>query len=165
MAKNIYIYFKFCLSYKWKCGAVVESQTGNPEIAGSSPTSAVYFSQRMACQTEYYACAVFLGGFTSYLRSGWSVNLRAIENCIFSIRSIERNLRPILRTVYRWPWRRTSESTCEHAKLCALRSHTRLTVCYMLGMAWSCQGHQYRSMFPNFVLHVKHDMIPSGSTI
>ncbi len=31
----------------------------------------------MACQTEDYACAVFLGGFTSYLRNGWSVNLRA----------------------------------------------------------------------------------------
>jgi hypothetical protein len=35
----------------------------------------------------------------SYLRNGWNVNLRAIENCIFSIRSIERNMRPILRTV------------------------------------------------------------------
>jgi hypothetical protein len=36
----------------------------------------------------------------SYLRNGWSVNLQAIENCIFSIRSIERNMRPILRTVW-----------------------------------------------------------------
>jgi hypothetical protein len=35
----------------------------------------------------------------SYLRNGWTVNLRATENCIFSIRSIERNMRPILRTV------------------------------------------------------------------
>jgi hypothetical protein len=35
----------------------------------------------------------------SYLRNGLSVNLQAIENCIFSIRSIERNMRPILRTV------------------------------------------------------------------
>jgi hypothetical protein len=34
------------------------------------------------------------------MRNGWSVNLRAIENCIFSIRSIERNMRPILWTVY-----------------------------------------------------------------
>jgi hypothetical protein len=47
-----------------------------------------------------YACAVFSGGFTSYLRNGWSVKLRAIENCFFSIRSIERNMRPILQTVY-----------------------------------------------------------------
>jgi hypothetical protein len=54
----------------------------------------------MACQTEDYASGDFLGGFTSYLLNGWSVNLRAIENCIFSIRSIERNMRPILRTVY-----------------------------------------------------------------
>ena len=54
----------------------------------------------MACQTEDYACCDFLGGFMSYLRNGWSVNLRAIENCIFSIRSIERNMRPILQTVY-----------------------------------------------------------------
>jgi hypothetical protein len=36
----------------------------------------------------------------SYLRNGWSVNLRAIENCIFTICSIERNMRPILRTVH-----------------------------------------------------------------
>jgi hypothetical protein len=49
--------------------------------------------------TEDYVCAVFLGGFTSYLRNGWSINVRAIENCIFSIRSIECNMRPILRTV------------------------------------------------------------------
>jgi hypothetical protein len=27
----------------------------------------------------------------AYLRNDWSVNLRVIENCIFSIRSIERN--------------------------------------------------------------------------
>ncbi len=54
----------------------------------------------MARQTEDYVFAVFLGGFTSYMRNGWSVTLRAIENCIFSIRSIERNMRPILRTVH-----------------------------------------------------------------
>jgi hypothetical protein len=44
--------------------------------------------------------AVFSGGFTSYLRNGWSVKLRAIENCVFIISSIERNMRPILRTVH-----------------------------------------------------------------
>jgi hypothetical protein len=69
-----------------KCGALVESQTGKLEVAGSIPTSVVKFSHGMACLTEDYASAVFLGGFTSYLRNGWS--LRAIENCIFSIRSI-----------------------------------------------------------------------------
>jgi hypothetical protein len=37
----------------------------------------------------------------SYLLTAgeWSVNLRAIENCIFGIRSIGRNMLPILRTV------------------------------------------------------------------
>ncbi len=34
----------------------------------------------------------------SYLRQSWSVNLRVIENCILSVCSIERNIRPILRT-------------------------------------------------------------------
>ncbi len=76
--------------------AQLESQIGKLEIAGSIPT---YVSHGMAYLTEDYACAVFLGGFTSYLPYGWSVNLQAIENCIFSIRSIERNMRPILRTV------------------------------------------------------------------
>ena len=77
---------------KCKCGAGVESLTGSPKIAGSSLTCVVQFVQGMACQTEDYACGDFLGGFMSYLRNGWSVNLRAIENCIFSIRSIERNM-------------------------------------------------------------------------
>ncbi len=78
-------------------GAAVESQIGSPEIAGLSPCYVVCFAQGMAFQTEDYACGDFLWGFTSYLRNGWSVNLRAIENCTFSIRSIERNMRPILR--------------------------------------------------------------------
>ncbi len=94
-----YVYFiNYYHSRKCECGAAVESQTGKPEIAGSIPTSAFQFSPGMACLTENYAFVVFLGGFTSYLRNGWSVNLRAIENCIFSIHSIERNMRPILRT-------------------------------------------------------------------
>jgi hypothetical protein len=54
----------------------------------------------MARQTKNYVCAVFSGGFTSFLRNGWIVNLRVIENCIFSTRSIERNMRHILWTVY-----------------------------------------------------------------
>ncbi len=37
--------------------------------------------------------------FTSYLRNGQSGNLRAIENCICGLRSIERNMRAFLRTV------------------------------------------------------------------
>jgi hypothetical protein len=37
--------------------------------------------------------------FTLYLRNTWSLNLRAIESCVCSIRSIERKMRSILRTV------------------------------------------------------------------
>jgi hypothetical protein len=37
--------------------------------------------------------------FTSYLHNGQSGNLRAIENCICGLRSIERNMRAFLRTV------------------------------------------------------------------
>jgi hypothetical protein len=36
------------------------------------------------------------------VRNGWSVNLWAIENCIFSICSIEHDMRPILRAVWRY---------------------------------------------------------------
>jgi len=38
--------------------------------------------------------------FTLYLRNRQSGNLRAIENCICGLRSIERNMRSFLRTVY-----------------------------------------------------------------
>jgi hypothetical protein len=40
-----------------------------------------------------------LESFTLYLRNTWILNLRAIENCVCSIRSIERKVRYILRTV------------------------------------------------------------------
>ncbi len=38
--------------------------------------------------------------FTLYLRNCRRLNLRAIENCICGLRSIERNMRFILRTVW-----------------------------------------------------------------
>jgi hypothetical protein len=38
---------------------------------------------------------------TVYLRYGWSINLWAIENCIFGIRSTERKTRPTLLTCTR----------------------------------------------------------------
>jgi hypothetical protein len=41
-----------------------------------------------------------LQNFTLYLRNNWSINLRAIENCICGLRSIERKMRSILRTVH-----------------------------------------------------------------
>jgi hypothetical protein len=59
----------------------------------------LFFCRQGASNVRLRLCG-FLGSFTLYLRNGWSVNLRAIENCIFSIRSIERNMRPILRAVY-----------------------------------------------------------------
>ncbi len=37
---------------------------------------------------------------TLYLRNRQSGNLRTIENCICGLRSIERNMRSFLRTVY-----------------------------------------------------------------
>jgi hypothetical protein len=37
---------------------------------------------------------------TLYLRNRQSGNLQAIENCICGLRSIERNMRSFLRTVY-----------------------------------------------------------------
>jgi hypothetical protein len=40
-----------------------------------------------------------LENFVLYLRNTWSLNLRAIESCVCSIRSIERKVRSILRTV------------------------------------------------------------------
>ncbi len=40
--------------------------------------------------------------FTLYLRNRQSGNLRAIENCICGLRSIERNMRSFLRTVCSW---------------------------------------------------------------
>ncbi len=50
-----------------------------------------------------------LENFTLYLRNSWSLNLRAIENCICGLRSIGRKMRFILRTVYCpaiWIWGR-----------------------------------------------------------
>jgi hypothetical protein len=41
--------------------------------------------------------------FTLYLRNRQSGNLRAIENCICGLRSIERNMRSFLRTVWMLP--------------------------------------------------------------
>ncbi len=40
-----------------------------------------------------------LENFTLYLRNSWSLNLRAIENCICGLCSIGRKMRSILRTV------------------------------------------------------------------
>ncbi len=76
-----------------------EYQTGSPEKRGSSPACADGFLQALRVKRKITLVQFFSGGFMSYLRRGWSIKLWAIENCIFSIRSIERNMRPILRTV------------------------------------------------------------------
>jgi hypothetical protein len=41
VTKDGFMYFNYLLMYNYKCGAVVESQTGSPEIVGSSPTCVV----------------------------------------------------------------------------------------------------------------------------
>ena len=70
-----------------------------------------------------------LENFTLYLRNTWSLNLRAIESCVCSIRSIERKMGPILRTVYL-----SSSGTKVHVKLkaspylSAARNHNILHV-------------------------------------
>jgi hypothetical protein len=40
-----------------------------------------------------------LENFTLYLSNNWSLNLRAIENCICGLRCIEHKMRSILQTV------------------------------------------------------------------
>jgi hypothetical protein len=59
MAKNIYMYFKYCSIYKCNCGALAETRTDSPEIAESRPICVVWFSQGIAYQPEDYACGVF----------------------------------------------------------------------------------------------------------
>ncbi len=98
-AKNIYIYLRYYFNFKSNGGAVVELQAVDPEIVGSPP--AVFFSL-----PSHGAPSVklrILQNFTLYLRNSWSINLRAIENCICGLRSIERNMRCILRTVHAEP--------------------------------------------------------------
>jgi hypothetical protein len=43
MAKNVYIFIKFCSCITSNGGAVVESQAADPEDAGSPPTCVLYF--------------------------------------------------------------------------------------------------------------------------
>jgi hypothetical protein len=47
-----------------------------------------------------------LENFTLYLRNRQSGNLRAIESCVCSIRSIERNMMSFLRTVWDPGWKK-----------------------------------------------------------
>ncbi len=66
----MYFFLKFSITVKCQCGALEESQAGDPEEKGSSPYCVIKLSAGMALQALNYACAVFSGGFTSYLRNG-----------------------------------------------------------------------------------------------
>ncbi len=77
------------------------------------------FFRQVASNVRLRLCD-FSGGCTS--RNGWSVKLRAIENCIFSIRSIERNMRPISRT----EWLRDTRAL-DLCAMCLLSDYGRLS--------------------------------------
>ncbi len=76
-------------------GAVVESWAVDPRYVGSLPP--VFF--RLSSLSVSSVKLRILENFTLYLRNTWSLNLRAIESCVCSIRSIELKMRSILRTV------------------------------------------------------------------
>ncbi len=95
VAKSIYIYVKFCFHYMCTGGAVVESWAVDPRDVGSPPP--VLFSLSILSVSSVKLR--ILENFTLYLRNSWSLNLRAIENCICGLRSIGRKMRSILRTV------------------------------------------------------------------
>jgi hypothetical protein len=97
MAKNIFISFNYYAV--WHSGRVTDWESRDRWI---EPHLCCLVCSRHGMSNERLRLWGFLVGFTSYLLNGWSVNLRAIENCIFSIRSIERNFYFILRTVHRW---------------------------------------------------------------
>jgi hypothetical protein len=77
-------------------GAVVESWTIDPRDVGLPPACAFSLSSLSVSSVKLR----ILENFTLYLRNTRSLNLRAIESCVCSIRSIERKMRSILRTVY-----------------------------------------------------------------
>jgi hypothetical protein len=45
MAKNVYIFLKYCASIISNGGAGVESQAADPEDAGSPPTCVLWFTK------------------------------------------------------------------------------------------------------------------------
>ncbi len=92
----MYIYVKFCTICMCTGGAVVESWATDLKDASSPPL--VFFS--LPSHGAPSVILRILPNFTLYLRNSWSINLRAIENCICGLRSIECKMRSILRTVY-----------------------------------------------------------------
>ncbi len=72
--------------------------------------------------------------FTLYLRNSWSLNLRAIENCICGLRSIERNMRFILRTVWQFGAHlfQTFWVMCDSPLLTIMVRQKAITICKRL---------------------------------
>ncbi len=87
-AKNIYIYIAQVTVAQWQsCRLQIQRLL-------------VHLPPVFFCLPSHGAPSVklrILQNFTLYLRNSWSLNLRAIENCICGLRSIERKMRSILR--------------------------------------------------------------------
>ncbi len=92
--RTIYILkMLFILMQVWRSGRVVGYRSNGWWFA-PSPCSLVFRGHRASnVKLRILEC------FTLYLRNRQSGNLRAIENCICGLRSIERNMRSFLRTV------------------------------------------------------------------
>ncbi len=95
MVKNVYIFLKYCASVINNGGAVVDSQAADLRMLVR--LRPVFFSLPSHGVPSVKLC--ILENFTLYLRNSWSLNLRAIENCICGLHSIGRKMRSILRTV------------------------------------------------------------------
>jgi hypothetical protein len=77
-------------------GAVVESWAVDLRVVGSPHACALSLSSLCVSSVKLRV----LENFTLNLRNTWSLNIRAIESCVCSIRSIERKMWSILRTVH-----------------------------------------------------------------
>ncbi len=74
---------------------MVESWAVDSRDVGSRPACALCLSSLSVSSVKLR----ILENFTLYLHNTWSLNLRAIESCVCSIRSIERKMRSISRIV------------------------------------------------------------------
>jgi hypothetical protein len=93
MVKNIYIYLKYCKYFICKDCAVEDAWVTDPEYLwwfAPCLCSSVYSNN--GTPSLKLRISVW---FTVHLRDGWSLNLRAIENCIFCLCSIEHKMRSI----------------------------------------------------------------------
>jgi hypothetical protein len=91
VAKGIYINLKFSSHYMCTGGPVVESWAVDPRDVCLPPALCLSLSSLSVLSVKL----CILENFALYLRNTWSLNLRAIESCVCSIRS----MRSISRTV------------------------------------------------------------------